>query len=223
MSRRLPLLAKFVLLGLLTFAAGSHAIGDTNPVAVSVPGVLHWTYAGVNRTENLLRFDFYDPDAEGWCTAGCQTTQGTKYEHFHITTEFPYWSQQYGYWVTAEMTDVYWDAKFSAYQNKIMYMNQTFNCHGYSTGYSTSWIAVKGMQTILEEEYEDCYALDAVLEYKQISEFYDHSKKIFDLFDAGGNDIRVGRIREKNLESGVYEKVNMQRSLTDGFKRKPPP
>jgi len=195
------------------FALAGRAWANGNPVERNVKGLLFWRANNENKWDDVMTFDKYDPDVPDWETGwrGHYTDAGTPYHHYHCTSGFPYESEKQQGDIDAAMVDAYWDTQFPGY-TQIQDVDQSYSCHAYSTEYVVAWIDTNGMGTILEEEYEPSTDLDAVLEYKQYGENFDHSKRLFELYVQGGN-VRVRRICEKSRDSGVYKKDNLTRLL----------
>jgi len=172
---------------------------------------------GKVRSDYLLRFDVYRPSADGWCEhyGRPDSENPYEYEHMHLRPEctFPYWSPWYKTSVTLNMVQAYWDAYYwRRYMVRVTDVDQSYNCHGYSTGYDSSWITCDGMATIVEEEYVYDWSIYADIE---VVDDISHSREMPEIVIDPVYGLRIKKFREKCRDSGIYQKNNVNRGFQD--------
>jgi hypothetical protein len=190
----LALVLCFLLVG-----SGGISYGQNNPQQ-NVPGDLFYRINNQNFAEPLMLASYWNPAWQGW--DGHSTSAGTKINHVHVTSTFPYTDSQ-NRQITAVEVDAFWDNKYAGY-TKVSGTDPTQNCYGYATSHGI-WINAVG--PVLQDEYAADQTVKAVI---QNIPAQDHMIKVFPIWYCLLADrkeyLNVSKTSEKNRDSGVYEK-----------------
>jgi hypothetical protein len=175
------------------------AAAADNPIPDSA-STLNWRYSGYNYSDSLLIGDYYTTERTGWCATHYTHPDSNKYNHVHVTSSAPYYSNMYQMTVTQSMIEAYWDWRYSGYVQTGSY-DQTYNCYGYSTGHNT-WIDSTGVSVILNDEYTATNTADAEIVYLSGE---DHMLSITAYFSCPDDVTDACETYEKYRDSGIYK------------------
>jgi len=191
-------------------------LGATTSVCYSVENpledittTLNWRKDGNNRSEALIVGDYYVnlPGYTGWC-GGHMTSQDSKFTHYHVTSDFPYWSTVWEYTVTEAMVEAYWDWYYITERDYTQTgaLDQAYNCHGYTFGRTDCWVECiwHGVAVIITDEYDGTYGMDAT---HWLEMGLGHSAKILSMIRGEDMLEYIEEKSEKNRDSGIYEKT----------------